>query len=90
MIKGIPAVHPEDETHVGHITVEVGTGKTAKIRERLLKLGIKPREDVPCSKAEQGNETDQVKRAQIRKNPTESYIYISMLGCEICTVLHFS
>ena len=46
LIKGIPAVHQKDELHVGHITVEVGAGEMSKIRERLQKLGIKPREDV--------------------------------------------
>ena len=61
LIKGIPAVHPEDEIHVGHIAIEVGAGKMAKIRERLQKLGIKPREDASVGNTvKTGTEADQV------------------------------
>ena len=61
LIKGIPAVHPEEEIHVGHITVAVDTNKMAKIRELLHKLGIKPQEDVSLANgAKSGSNVDQV------------------------------
>ena len=40
LIKGIPAVHPNDEIYVGHITIEVNTVEMAKIKEKLHALGI--------------------------------------------------
>ena len=61
LIKGIPSVHPEEEIHVGHITVAVETNKMANVRERLHKLGIKPREDVSLANgARSGSKLDQV------------------------------
>ena len=61
LIKGIPSVHPEEEVHVGHISVAVEANKMGKVRERLQKLGIKPREDVSSANgAKSGSKLDQV------------------------------
>ena len=61
LIKGIPSVHLEEEVHVGHIAIAVETNKMAKVRERLHKLGIKPREDVSLANgAKSGSQVDQV------------------------------
>lgn len=61
LIKGIPAVHTEDELHVGHMAIEVGAGEMTKIRERLQKLGIKPRADVSAANTDKlGTGADQV------------------------------
>ena len=46
---------------MGHMTVAVETNKMANVRERLRKLGIKPREDVSLANgARSGSKLDQV------------------------------
>ena len=49
LIKGIPAVHANDEVQVGHITIEVSTLELNKIKEKLQELGVVPmgNQDMP-------------------------------------------
>ena len=91
LIKGIPSVHLEEEIHVGHITVAVETNKMANLRERLRKLGIKPREDVSLANgARSGSKVDQVCSYIIRSLFLTIFTKISLLSIfskRLCTTV---
>ena len=46
LIKGIPAVHPDDDLIVGHIAVVVRNDKMNELRERLRKMGTQYRKNI--------------------------------------------
>jgi hypothetical protein len=46
LIKGRPAVHPDDDLIVGHIAITVSAERMNTLRERLTSFGVKFRRNV--------------------------------------------
>ena len=68
LIKGRPAVHPDDDLIVSHIAITVREDKMNELRQRLQEMGTKFRKNISVpnpsvtSGADKGR-TDQVKHS---------------------------
>ena len=60
LIKGLPAVHPDDDLIVSHIAVSITN--MPELRRRLHVMGVKSRKNVSVPNPEKGDNTvvDQV------------------------------